>query len=85
MPATCRSARQSLLIDPHLKTPYIYQYNLSLQQQLANNLTLEAGYIGYSAHGLTGLTDINPFVRAATPRARFAVVLRGRLQLHEYV
>jgi len=55
-------------IDPHLKTPYIYQYNLSLQQQLANNLTLEAGYIGYSAHGLTGLTDINPFVRGSNTR-----------------
>jgi hypothetical protein len=55
-------------IDPNLKTPYIYQYNLSVQQQLANNLTLEAGYIGYSAHGLTGLTDINPFVRGSNTR-----------------
>ena len=27
-------------VDPHLKTPYIYQYNLSVQQQLVNNLTL---------------------------------------------
>src|SRR5208283_1387561 len=49
-------------IDPHIKTPYIYQYNLSVQQQLVNNLTAEVGYVGYQAHGLTGLTDINPFV-----------------------
>jgi outer membrane receptor protein involved in Fe transport len=48
-------------VDPNLKTPRIYQFNLSLQQQFANNLTLEAGYIGYTANGLTGLTDINPF------------------------
>jgi hypothetical protein len=55
-------------IDPNLKTPYIYQFNLSLQQQLVNNLTLEAGYVGYLAHGLTGLTDINPFVRGTDTR-----------------
>jgi len=48
-------------VDPNLKTPRIYQYNLSLQQQFANNLTFEAGYVGYVANGLTGLTDINPF------------------------
>src|ERR1022692_201284 len=33
-------------VDPNLKTPRIYQFNLSLQQQFANNLTLEAGYVG---------------------------------------
>ena len=48
-------------VDVNLKTPRIYQFNLSIQQQFANNLTLEAGYIGSIAHGLTGLTDINPF------------------------
>ncbi len=48
-------------VDPNLKTPRIYQYNLTIQQQFANNLTMEAGYIGYIAHGLTGLTDIDPF------------------------
>ena len=55
-------------VDPNLKTPRIYQYNLSLQQQFANNLTLEAGYIGYIAHGLTGLTDINPFKPGTSTR-----------------
>ena len=48
--------------------PYIYQFNLSLQQQLANNLTLEAGYVGYLAHGLTGLTDINAFAPGSNTR-----------------
>ena len=55
-------------VDPNLKTPHIYQYNFSLQQQFANNLTLEAGYIGYVAHGLTGLTDINPFQPGSSTR-----------------
>ena len=55
-------------VDPNLKTPRIYQYNLSLQQQFANNLTLEAGYIGYITHGLTGLTDIDPFIPGSSTR-----------------
>jgi outer membrane receptor protein involved in Fe transport len=48
-------------VDPHLRTPYVYQYNLSLQQQLAGNMVLELSYLGYKAHGLTGLVDVNPF------------------------
>jgi len=55
-------------VDPNLKTPRIYQFNLSLQQQFANNLTFEAGYIGYTANGLTGLTDIDPFKPGASTR-----------------
>jgi outer membrane receptor protein involved in Fe transport len=50
------------LDDPHLKTPYIYQYNLSIQRELAQNTSLEVGYVGSSSHGLTSLVDINPFV-----------------------
>jgi outer membrane receptor protein involved in Fe transport len=48
-------------VDPHLRTPYVYQYNLSLQQQLAGNMVVELSYLGYQAHGLTGLVDANPF------------------------
>ena len=55
-------------VDPNLKTPRIYQFNLSLQQQFANNLTLEVGYIGYTANGLTGLTDIDPFKPGTSTR-----------------
>ena len=49
------------LVDPHLKTPYVYQYSFNVQQQLPASMMLEVGYIGYSAHGLTSLVDINPF------------------------
>ena len=49
------------LVDPNLRTPYVFQYNLSLQQQLPSNIVLELGYVGYSAHGLTSLVDVNPF------------------------
>jgi hypothetical protein len=50
------------LDDPHLRTPYIYQHNLSIQREIAPNTTLQVGYVGSSSHGLTSLVDINPFV-----------------------
>jgi outer membrane receptor protein involved in Fe transport len=56
------------LVDPNLKTPYVYQYNLSIQQQLPSNTMLEATYVGYSAHGLTSLVDVNPFPIGSTER-----------------
>jgi len=55
-------------VDPHLKTPYTYQYNFSFQQQLARNFTFEANYLGSSSHGLTALQDVNPFVLGTTDR-----------------
>jgi hypothetical protein len=47
--------------DPHLKTPYTYEYNLSIEHQLSNKLIARAAYVGSSSHGLTALVDINPF------------------------
>jgi hypothetical protein len=48
-------------VNPHLHTPYTYQYNLSVQRELARNLIVEANYVGSSSKGLTSLQDINPF------------------------
>jgi len=55
-------------VNPHLRTPYVFQYNLSLQQQLAANLLLEVGYLGYSGHKMTGLLDVNPFALGTRSR-----------------
>jgi len=55
-------------VDPHLRTPYVFQYNLSLQQQLASGLVTELGYVASSSHKLTGLVDINPFVPGSSTR-----------------
>jgi hypothetical protein len=55
-------------VDPKLRTPYIYQYNLSLQRELVRNLTVEANYVGSSSHKLTSLTDANPFILGTTSR-----------------
>jgi len=59
---------QLFFVDPHLKTPYTYQYNLSVQRQLLRSLIFEVNYIGSSSHGLTALQDINPFVLGTTDR-----------------
>jgi hypothetical protein len=55
-------------VDPHLKTPYTYQYNLSVQREVAHNTVLEVNYLGSSSHGLTGLQDANPFQLGTTDR-----------------
>ena len=55
-------------VDPNLRTPYVYQYNLSIQQQLANGLVLETGYIGSDSHKLTELVDVNPFIPGTSNR-----------------
>jgi outer membrane receptor protein involved in Fe transport len=56
------------VVDPHLRTPYIYQYSLSLQREIAPNTVVEVSYVGNSSHGLTGLQDINPFILGTTDR-----------------
>jgi hypothetical protein len=54
--------------DPHLRTPYVYQYNLSVQRNLIADTVLEMNYVGSSSHGLTSLKDINPMILGTTTR-----------------
>jgi len=56
------------LDDPHLRTPYIYQYNLSIQREIARSTAVQFGYAGSSSHGLTSLVDINPFILGTSNR-----------------
>jgi hypothetical protein len=48
-------------VDPHLRTPYTYQYNLSIEHEVARKTTVEAAYVGSSSRKLTALRDVNPF------------------------
>lgn len=57
-------------VDIHLKTPYIYQYNLSVQRQVANGLMGEIGYAGSSSHNLLTWVDQNPFILGTNTRVR---------------
>src|SRR5262249_56759187 len=42
-------------VDPNLRTPYTYQYNLSIQRDLYKHLTVQATYVGTSSHNLPRL------------------------------
>ena len=55
-------------VDPHIRTPYIYQYNLSVQHELTRSLRLDASYVGSSGHKLTSLVDTNPFILGTDTR-----------------
>jgi hypothetical protein len=55
-------------VNPHLKTPYIYQYNLSVERQVASGLMAEIGYAGSSSHNLLTWVDQNPMVLGTSNR-----------------
>ena len=55
-------------VDPHLRTPYVYQYNLDIQREITANTVLDVAYAGSDSHKLTGLYDSNPFVPGTTTR-----------------
>jgi len=51
---------QSIFItDLNLRTPYVQNWNLNLQQQLGHNVAFEAGYVGSKGTKLTRLYDKN--------------------------
>ena len=55
-------------VDVHLRTPYIYQYNVSLERQLGTGLMAEIGYAGSSSHKLLTWVDQNPMVLGTSTR-----------------
>ena len=55
-------------VNPHLRTPYIYDYSFSVQQELAHSLVGELTYVGSSAHKLTSLVDENPMILGTANR-----------------
>src|SRR5262249_6916138 len=55
-------------VDPNLRTPYVYQFNLDIQQEFLRNTIFEVAYVGTNSHKLTGLVDSNPFIPGTTSR-----------------
>src|SRR5438552_11539572 len=45
--------------QPHMRSQYSAQYNLTIQRQLTNDLKLELGYVGSQGHRLLATHDIN--------------------------
>ena len=46
-------------IQPHLRTQYSEQYNLTIQHQLTNDMMFQIGYVGSQGHRLLASHDIN--------------------------
>ena len=46
--------------QPHLRTQYTAQYNLTVQHEFARDLMLQVGYVGSQGHRLLASHDINP-------------------------
>lgn len=51
----------SVFVNPNLRTPYFYQYSLSVQRQLAGGLAADISYVGNNSHKLLSYMDQNPF------------------------
>jgi hypothetical protein len=60
--------RNVIVVDPHMRAPYIYQYGLNLQTKLTPSAMLQVGYVGNSAHALMALSDVNPMVLGTSNR-----------------
>ncbi|MGC2323539.1 MAG: TonB-dependent receptor, partial [Terriglobales bacterium] len=46
-------------VDQRLRTPYVYEYNLNVQQQLSGPMALQVGYVGSAGRKLFRYLDIN--------------------------
>jgi hypothetical protein len=46
-------------IDPHMRTPYIQNFNLNFQQQIGSKATIQVGYVGSIGTKLFQFLDIN--------------------------
>jgi hypothetical protein len=55
-------------VDPHLRTPYTYQFNFSIERDLTRGVVLETSYVGSVTHKQTALVDQNPFILGTDTR-----------------
>lgn len=46
-------------VDPNIRTPYMENYNLNIQQAITHWATLQVGYVGSQGHRLFRFVDLN--------------------------
>src|SRR5882672_3883754 len=46
-------------LDPHLKTPYMVNYNFGVQHSFGSNLSLDVSYVGNRGYNLLAQSDVN--------------------------
>jgi hypothetical protein len=63
--------------DRNIKTPYMENYNLNIQQQMGNHAVLQLGYVGSQGHRLWRFFDLNQPSAAQINAADLASVAAG--------
>jgi hypothetical protein len=59
-PASCGSVECDIFsFDRNIRTPYMENYNLNIEQQLASRAVLQLGYVGSQGHRLFRFRDLN--------------------------
>jgi hypothetical protein len=58
-PGPGNSTTDAFSVARNLRTPYVYNYNLNLQQELFRNTVLQVGYVGSAGRKLFRFRDIN--------------------------
>ena len=56
------SAADVFTVDQGIRTPYVQNYNLNIEQQLGSNMALQVGYVGSAGRKLFRYRDINQCV-----------------------
>ena len=46
-------------VDPHIRTPYLENFNLNVQQQLTRKMVVQVGYVGSQGRKLFDFRDLN--------------------------
>jgi hypothetical protein len=59
-------------VDRNLRTPYMYNFNLNVEQQLASKIVLQVAYVGSEGHHLLRFRDINQPSQSAIDAADIA-------------
>jgi len=57
--ATVRITNTSRAIDPFIRTPYTYQYNLTFERSFLNNYVASVGYVGNRGRKLYAIEQVN--------------------------
>jgi outer membrane receptor protein involved in Fe transport len=53
------SSTDAFTVAQNMRTPYVYNYNLNIQQELTHDTVLEVGYVGSAGRKLIHFVDIN--------------------------
>jgi hypothetical protein len=68
----CTPECDAFVFDRNIKTPYMENYNLNIQEQISNKTVLQVGYVGSQGHRLWRFFDLNQPSQASITAADLA-------------